>query len=274
MTTGTVAATTHPNWKRVSKRANAWPWLALGASRCTMLSNANRPSAAPKLTTTASAMPASLPPTIAPTTPATVGNTRATTIMLSSCSDERRRGPMALPAIVPSDDSPTASPNHHVGASCVRNENAKWNNTNPTQHRSNSIATAAICRLVDDSSMRWRCDAGPAATTSRGRRVAATSATAKSSAPYPSVAALPNATWRRAAGNTAATPEIPAISPSFEFASTSSRSVRTTLGTRADFDTLYVFCSTSAANTSGNNASSSAKRIISSCNTMRDAATA
>ena len=194
--------------------------------------------------------------------------------MLSSCNDERSRGPIALPAIVPSDDSPTASPNHHVGAPCVRNENARWNSTNPTQHRSSSIATAASCRLVDDSSMRWRCDAGPAATTSRGRRVAATSATTKRIAPYPSVAALPNATWRSAAGNTAATPAMPAISPSFEFASTSSRSVRTTLGTRADFDTLYVFCSTSAANTSGNNASSSAKRIISSCNTMRDAATA
>ena len=38
--------------------------------------------------------------------------------------------------------------------SWVRNENARWNSTNPTQHRSSSIATAASCRPDDDSSMR------------------------------------------------------------------------------------------------------------------------
>ena len=40
------APTAHANWNRDSKRANARPWLAPGASRCTMLSKLSRPSAA------------------------------------------------------------------------------------------------------------------------------------------------------------------------------------------------------------------------------------
>ena len=44
-------------------------------------------------------------------------------------------------------------------------------------------------------------------------------------------------TWSAPAGATATAPASPAITPSFEFASTSSRSLRTTAGTSADFDT-------------------------------------
>ncbi len=63
------------------------------------------------------------------------------------------------------------------------------------------------------------------------------------------------------------------MTPSFEFASTSSSSLRTTDGTSADFDTRYVFCSTSAANTSGNSISESTYLAISSDSRMRHTAT-
>ena len=53
------------------------------------------------------------------------------------------------------------------------------------------------------------------------------------------------------AGTAATNPATPAMMPSFEFASTSSVSDETTVGTSADFDTAYVFESTRAANASG-----------------------
>ncbi len=84
---------------------------------------------------------------------------------------------------------------------------------------------------------------------------------------------LPIVTCSSPAGITATTPARPAIRPSFELASTSSRSFRTTAGTSADLEIAYVFCSTSATNTSGNRNVSSENRIINSCTTMRAAAT-
>ena len=72
---------------------------------------------------------------------------------------------------------------------------------------------------------------------------------------------------------TATNPVSPAITPSLELASTSSASVRTTDGTSACLDTRYVFCSTSAANTSGNSVSSSIDSAISTASTTRAAAT-
>ena len=65
-------------------------------------------------------------------------------------------------------------------------------------------------------------------------------------------------------------PTTPAITPSLEFASTSSSSVRTTSGTSADLDTEYVFCSTSTPNTSGNSRTSSTWGIISSSSSGAD----
>ena len=79
--------------------------------------------------------------------------------------------------------------------------------------------------------------AASAATTSGDSRVAATSAPTNSSAPYTSVAGAPMTCSRRPAGITATAPVMPAIRPSFEFASTSSASDRTVDGTIADFDT-------------------------------------
>ncbi len=98
--------------------------------------------------------------------------------------------------------------------------------------------------------------------------------TAKTRELYTSVGTeLSVITCMRRAGTTATNPVMPAISPNLEFASTNSVSVRTTDGTSADFDTRYDFCSTSAANTSGNRARSSMKRAINSDSTTRATAT-
>ena len=79
---------------------------------------------------------------------------------------------MALPAIVPSADRPTAAANQAVPADCVRSQNARWKNTKPTIARSIIIATAASCRPEACSCTRSTACAGDAATTSAGRRVA------------------------------------------------------------------------------------------------------
>ncbi len=94
---------------------------------------------------------------------------------------------------------------------------------------------------------RW---AGVSATTSLGSRRAVMVARPNSTMPITSgmpTAALP----RSARGPMASAPTTPEIRPSFEFASTSSSSLRTTVGTSADLETAYVFCITSAPNTRG-----------------------
>ena len=60
-----------------------------------------------------------------------------------------------------------------------------------------------------------------------------------------------------AAGSAAAKPTMPEMRPNFEFASTRSSSVRTTVGTMALFEIAYVFCSTITTNASGNSSSES-----------------
>ncbi len=60
--------------------------------------------------------------------------------------------------------------------------------------------------------------------------------------------------WRIRAGTAPMKPTMPAISPSLELASTSSASVRTTLGTRALLQTAYALDSTSVRNANGNSA--------------------
>src|SRR6478735_3420701 len=75
------------------------------------------------------------------------------------------------------------------------------------------------------------------------------------------------------AGTTAANPITPAIKPSLELASTRSRSERTTDGTIADFETRYVFCSTSAMNTKGNKANVLMANAINTASTTRQRAT-
>ena len=69
-----------------------------------------------------------------------------------------------------------------------------------------------------------------------GSPVAITSATQKMAAEYSSVDVVPMVFCNATAGSTAAKPTMPEMRPSFEFASTSSSSVRTTLGTSALFE--------------------------------------
>ena len=79
---------------------------------------------------------------------------------------------MALAAIVPSAERPTAAANQNVPAVCVRSQNASRKNTNPTAARSIIVAPAAICSGTECSCVRSATCAGAAATTSAGSRVA------------------------------------------------------------------------------------------------------
>ena len=92
--------------------------------------------------------------------------------MLSSCSDDRSDGPRALPAIMPSDERPTASPNSSVAAVLVGAEQeGEVEQHESDAARRSSIATDASCRPG-----RRQLEAlaptvrGPAATTARGSR--------------------------------------------------------------------------------------------------------
>lgn len=71
------------------------------------------------------------------------------------------------------------------------------------------------------------------------------------------------------AGMTATTPTRPEMSPNFELASTSSSSVRTTVGTSALFEIAYVFCATMAPKARGKSSRLSALDAISSDSTTR-----
>ena len=194
ITTGISPAIAQASWNRVSNWAKARPRLACGASRWTMLSNARRPTAAAKLTATASTTPAATPPSSAAVIPATADRPSAPASITSSRAARRSRGEMALPTIVPSADSPTATANHAVPAVCVRSQKARRKNTKPTLARSTSIATAASCSPTECSCTRSAGCSGVAATTSAGSRVALARATAKNS---PGVDQRPPAPGRR-----------------------------------------------------------------------------
>ena len=258
MTTGISPATAQANWKRVSNWANARPRLACGASRWTMLSNASRPTAAAKLTTTASPTPAATPPSSAADD---AGDRRQRQRAGEHHLLAGRAGAAAARSRCrPSRRAPTGRRPRRTTpcpAVCVRSQNARRKNTNPTLARSTTIATAASCRpgrvqlhplgrlLGRGGDDVGRQPGGARQGDGEQRR------RSRSASPQPST----GVSWSSAAGMTATNPVSPAITPSFELASTSSASVRTTDGTSACFDTRYVFCSTSAAKTSGNSAS-------------------
>ena len=171
--TGIRPATAQANWKRVSNRAKARPRLACGASRWTMLSNASRPTAAAKLTATASTDAGGRRPRAArrgrrrrPTSAERAGEHRLL------ATGRRSVGETALPAIVPSADSPTAAPNHAVPADWVaqpeRQEEEHEPDAGPQHHhrhrgqlQAGRVQLHPLGRLL-----------GRAATTSAGSRVA------------------------------------------------------------------------------------------------------
>jgi hypothetical protein len=119
------------------------------------------------------------------------------------------------------------------------------------------IAMAPSCRLDAASCTVSAVSTSSSATTSDASLVAANNAAPKRMAPYHRVAGAPETLRRMPAGTTATAPVMPEIRPSLELASTSSSCVRTVDGTSADFETMYVFCSTSEAKTSGKRASAS-----------------
>ena len=107
----------------------------------------------------------------------------------------------------------------------------------PTAQRSIVIARPASCTLVTRSCSSCRGPVVLVVTRSWASCDAARNPNPNSRALYTSVLVGPTVTCSSAAGITAANPTTPAITPSFEFASTSSVSLRTTEGTSADFDT-------------------------------------
>jgi hypothetical protein len=172
MMTGIRPAIAHASWNRVSNLAKARPRLACGASRCTMLSNASRPTAALKFTTTASITPAATPLITAATMPAAADRPRAPTSISSSRTRERIRGARALPMIVATAESPTARPNQAVPAVWLRSQNASRKKTKPTEARRTVIANAASCSPTECSCTFSAGCSGVAATTSAGSLVA------------------------------------------------------------------------------------------------------
>ncbi len=98
MATARNGADAHPSWNCVSNRANARPWFAPGASRCTMLSKQSRPSAAARFDTPASTIRPDRPPSTADSQPGDGRHDRARADSIdSSCSRaaDRRRDRVA-----------------------------------------------------------------------------------------------------------------------------------------------------------------------------------
>ena len=220
----------HPRQlEAVSNRAKARPWLALGASRCTMLSNASRPSAAAEVHDDREHDRRRAHRAIAPTTPATGQH---------ECDDEHvvlvdRRtagaAPMALPTIVPSADRPTASREPRRALRPRSEPEGEVEEQNPTQARSSNHRHR---RELRGSTTRARCvsavSPAPAATTSRrqagGRNERDGERAARRT---PRCWCCRHALRGPRPGAPRRHPTRPAISPSFEFASTSSVSLRT-----------------------------------------------
>ncbi len=109
--TGGSPASTQASWNRVSNCAKARPWLASGASRCTIESNASRPIDDEKLTTKASTMAVPSPPVTAANTPATAITPSAIVSISSSRMALRNLGATTLPAIDPNALAAAAMPN-------------------------------------------------------------------------------------------------------------------------------------------------------------------
>lgn len=181
-------------------------------------------------------MPDTTPPTKVVATPAAASSPTAPTSMVSSRNRARSSGATALPVIVSRLAKPSDRPNHTSPADWARNQKNKWKNVNPAAARNNIIVLAASTTWSECSSTCSSRPAPRAAITSRGRRVAITNATPKMIAAYSRVAVGPSVFCSRPAGTIATAPTRPEISPSFEFASTSSSSLRTTVGTSALFE--------------------------------------
>ena len=148
--------------------------------------------------------------------------------------------------------SDTPSPNHTVPAAWSRSQKARWKNRNPIEARINPIAEAASTIATERSSSRsWKPLASrrhdlarqPPRHEERGGEDERAQDERRFRADE-----LQERRWQSAATK----PATPEMMPSFEFASTSSVSDETTVGTSADFDTVDVFESTRAAKARGN----------------------
>lgn len=197
--------------------------------------------AAAKLTLPASSMPDTTPPRNVVPSPASATTAVVATSIVSSRRRDLMNGAAALPPMVRMLAKPSDRPNHTSPASCARNQKNRWKNVNPTHARSRSIVFEASTTPSELSSTSSSWPGARDAITSRGSRLAITNATPKITAEYISVAVAPMVFCMMPAGTTATAPTRPEIRPSFELASTSSASLRTTVGTSALFEIAYVF---------------------------------
>ncbi len=108
--TGMTPAIAHDSWKRVSNLAKARPWLASGASRCTIESKAIRPIPDARLTTAARAMAAPTPPNTAAPIPARAIKTIAVISINSSRNRLRSGDARPFPIINPAVEAPITAP--------------------------------------------------------------------------------------------------------------------------------------------------------------------
>jgi len=147
MATAMNAPIAQANWNRDSNRANARPWFAPGASRCTMLSKLSRPSEAARLRIPARTIAPIGPPSTATVSPVPADTRRQTLSIDSSLSRVRTMGAIALPAIDASAATPTTAANQAAPWSCERSQNARWKKVKPTVARSTVMAMVPSCRL-------------------------------------------------------------------------------------------------------------------------------
>ena len=249
-------AAEHPRQlERVSNWAKARPWLASGASRCTIESNASRPSAAAKFTTKASRIAGDHAAEQRRTEPGDGGEAER--------ADEDRllvRRPAQHAARSRCRSSPRsvtiaiASPTSAVPAVLGLQPEASRKKQKPTDARSSAIALGGehdagrlAARPSPRASAAWRRPPRAAASSrsttatdedDRARRPSARCDVEQLLAERRRRRRRRSRTRRRSG-------------PSFEFASTRSASLRTTDGTSADLEMLCVFCSTRPAKASG-----------------------
>ena len=187
--------TTHAIWNWVSKRPNAAPWLAPGASRCTSESKASLAADAEPPTMRATSAAPLRPPAHTAATADTATATTAPTSIVSSLKRRRNHGAITFPAKPPKPQrakgmaalyhgrpgssrssnpsaaltaAPAAVPiPDRSGSSDRTNSNSNKKKTKPTMPRKVAITNDAS-RTPDDRISRSSSVVSGSSTTTRG----------------------------------------------------------------------------------------------------------
>ena len=246
MATGTKAPSTQSTWKRVSKRAKARPRLASGASRWRMESKASLPPPAAKPTDAPSKVAPMTSPMASDKTPASTMKPSTPVSRFSSDVILRMRGPAAAPPSWLKALTAPTTPNSQGARSPPRKSKATSRVRNPTQARMMPMAEPAMMIEAPRSSWRSVSSRDSVATLTAAILTARTPPNKYTIIAIPSDHSGPSRVITAAAGTMPTNPEMPLRSESLELASTSSVSVRTTLGTNALRATWYARWQTSS----------------------------